>query len=167
MPRLISKQGSNGKRQRTLTKSHEIPILQGIWMRLFCLQLEASYLQWSFFYLQLTSLAYLLTVGVFLAYSFSFFTYSWSFFVYSGKVRLIRALRDCKQRSLTVSKKSSDCISKEASPKEFRALSIPALHRAEERPLGDLQQACPVKRPRPFTHSRLFTTDGDYFRKRL
>ena len=42
----------------------------------------------------------------FFAYSFSFFTYSWSFFAYSGKVRLIRALRDCKQRSLT---KSSNC----------------------------------------------------------
>ena len=41
----------------------------------------------------------------FFAYSFSFFTYSWSLFAYSGKVRLIRAFRDCKQRSLTVSKK--------------------------------------------------------------
>ena len=35
----------------------------------------------------------------FFTYSFSFFTYSWSFFAYSGKVLLIRALRDCKQRS--------------------------------------------------------------------
>ena len=35
----------------------------------------------------------------FFAYSFSFFTYSWSFFTYSGKVRLIRALRDCKKRN--------------------------------------------------------------------
>ena len=35
----------------------------------------------------------------FFAYSFSFLTYSWSFSAYSGKVRLIRALRDCKQRS--------------------------------------------------------------------
>ena len=42
----------------------------------------------------------------FFAYNCSFFTYSWSFFAYSGKVRLIRALRDCKQRSLTVSKKA-------------------------------------------------------------
>ena len=42
----------------------------------------------------------------FFAYSFSFFTYSWSFVAYNGKVRLIRALRDCKQRSLTVSKKA-------------------------------------------------------------
>ena len=61
-------------------------------MRLFCLQLEAFSLftySWSFF-----------------AYNFSFFTYNWSFFAYSGKVRLIRALRDRKQRSLTVSNKA-------------------------------------------------------------
>ena len=51
-----------------------------------------------------------------LAYNFSFFAYSWSFFAYSGKVRLIRALRDCKQRSLTVSKKTPT-ISEKASPK--------------------------------------------------
>ena len=51
----------------------------------------------------------------FFAYSFSFLTYSWSFFAYSGKVRLIRALRDCKQRSLTVSKKAPT-VSKKASP---------------------------------------------------
>ena len=51
----------------------------------------------SFFYLQLELFAY----------NFSFFTYNWSLLAYSGKVRLIRALRDCKQRSLTVSKKSS------------------------------------------------------------
>ena len=51
----------------------------------------------------------------FFAYSFSFLTYSWSFFAYSGKVRLVRALRDCKQRSLTVSKKAPT-VSKKASP---------------------------------------------------
>ena len=79
-------------------------------MRLFCLQLEASCLQWSF----------LLTVD-----NFSFFTYSWSFFALlylqlgaSGKVRLIRALRDCKQGSLTVSKKARN-VSKKASPHPF------------------------------------------------
>ena len=32
----------------------------------FCLQLEASCLQWSFFCLQLTILAFLLTVGAFM-----------------------------------------------------------------------------------------------------
>ena len=68
------------------------------------------------FYLQLTILAFLLTVGAFLLTSFSFLTYSWSFFAYSGKVRLIRALRDCKQRSLTVSKKVPT-VSKKASPR--------------------------------------------------
>ena len=55
----------------------------------------------------------------FFAYSFSFFTYSWSFFAYSGKVRLIRALRDCKQRSLTVSKKAPT-VSKKAFPENQR-----------------------------------------------
>ena len=49
------------------------------------------------------------------AYSFSFSTYSWSFCDYSGKVRLIRPLRDCKQRSLTVSKKAPT-VSRKASP---------------------------------------------------
>ena len=38
-----------------------------------------------------------------------------AFFAYSGKVRLKRALRDCKQRSLTVSKKAPT-VSKKASP---------------------------------------------------
>ena len=54
------------------------------------------------------------------AYSFSFFTYNWSFFAYNGKVRLIRALRDCKQRSLTVSKEAPT-VSKKASPFLFFA----------------------------------------------
>ena len=49
------------------------------------------------------------------AYSLSFFTYNWSFFAYSGKARLIRALRDCKQRSVTVSKKAPT-VSRKASP---------------------------------------------------
>ena len=103
-------------------------------MRLFCLQLEASCLQLELFCLQLTILAFLLTVGAFLltvdnfsffayswsffAYSFSFFTYNWSLFAYGGKVYLIRALRDCKQRSLTVGKKAPT-VSKKASPKQF------------------------------------------------
>ena len=76
----------------------------------------------------LTVKLFLLTVGnissnlAFFTYSwslfadnFSFFTYSWSFFAYNGRVRLIRALRDCKQRSSTVSKKTPT-VSKKASP---------------------------------------------------
>ena len=51
----------------------------------------------------------------FFVYSFSFFSYSWSFLAYSGKVCQIRALRDCKQRSLTVSKKAPT-VNKKASP---------------------------------------------------
>ena len=84
-------------------------------MQLFCLQLEAFLLTMELFYLQLTILACLLTVGAFFAYNFSFFAYSWSFLAYSGKVRLIRALRDCKQRGSTVSKKAPT-VSKKASP---------------------------------------------------
>ena len=92
-----------------LTKSHLNR------MRLFCLQFEASCLQLSFFYLQLTALAFFTYKWSSFAYSFSFFTYSWSFFAYSGKVRIIRALTDCKQRSLTVSKKAPT-VSRKASP---------------------------------------------------
>ena len=56
----------------------------------------------------LTVGSFLLTVELFLLTvdNFSFLTYNWSFFAYSGKVRLIRALRHCNQRSLTVSKKA-------------------------------------------------------------
>ena len=38
--------------------------------------------------------------------AFSLLTYSCSFVAYSGKVRLIRSLRDCKQRSSNVSKRA-------------------------------------------------------------
>ena len=71
--------------------------------------------------------AFLLTIDNFslFTYSWSFFTYSfsfsncsWSFFTYSGKVPLISALRDCKQRSSTVSKKAPT-VSKKASPNSF------------------------------------------------
>ena len=54
--------------------------------------------------------AFLLTID-----SFSFLAYNWSLFAYNGKVRLIRALRDCKQRSLTVSTKAP-AVSKKLSP---------------------------------------------------
>ena len=58
--------------------------------------------------------SFLATIGAslltgFFSYSWSFLAYSFSFlltvgvFAYSGKVRVIRALRDCKQRSSTVS----------------------------------------------------------------
>ena len=63
---------------------------------------------WSFFHLHST-----------------FFTCNWSFFTYNGKVLLISALRDCKQRSLTVSKEAP-AVSKKAptvSKKNFPPLS--------------------------------------------
>ena len=62
------------------------------------------------FYLQLTLLAFLLTIG-----AFSLTTYLQCSFACSGKVHLISALRDCKQRSLTVSKKAST-VSKKLPP---------------------------------------------------
>ena len=74
----------------------------------FLLTVEVFNLQWAI----LAFLPYNLS---FSAYSFSFLTYSWSFFAYSGKVRLIRALRNCKQRSLTVSKKAPT-VSKKLPP---------------------------------------------------
>ena len=68
-------------------------------------------------YLQLTILALLLTVGALLLTILAFLlTFgAFFFFAYSGKVRLIRPLRDCMQRSLTVSKKAPT-VSKKASP---------------------------------------------------
>ena len=87
-------------------------------MRLFLLTAGSFLLTVELFYLQLTILAFLLTVRAFLLTVGSFLTHSWSSFAYSGKVRLIRALRDCKQRSLTVSKKAPT-LSKKASPLLF------------------------------------------------
>ena len=85
-------------------------------MQLFCLQLEASCLQWSFFYLQLTILV-LLTIGALLLTALPFLLTIGAFLL-CGKVRLIRALRDCKQRSLTASKEAPT-VSKKASPNLF------------------------------------------------
>ena len=69
----------------------------------------------EFFYLQLTTLAFLLTVGAFLLAALASLLTVGVFFAYSGRVHLIRALRDCKQRSLTVSKKTPT-VSKKVSP---------------------------------------------------
>ena len=70
------------------------------------------------FYLQLTNLASLLTVGASLLIALAFLLTVGAFFTYSGKMHLIRALRDCKQRSLAVSKKAPT-VSKKASPHPF------------------------------------------------
>ena len=59
----------------------------------------------------------------FFAYSFSFFAYNWSFFACSRNVRIIRASGDCKQRSLTVSKKAPT-VSKEAKTPETHIRKI-------------------------------------------
>ena len=89
-------------------------------MQLFCLQFEASCLQWSFFAYN-WQFHFFAHNWSFFAYSFSFFTESWSFLAYSGKVRLARALRDCnKQRSSTTSKEAPT-VSKKAPPQTFHA----------------------------------------------
>ena len=72
----------------------------------------------AFFLLTVDNFSFFAYSWSFVAYSFSFFTYSWSFFAYNGKVRPIRAVRDCKQRSLTVSKKAPT-VSKKAPPVFF------------------------------------------------
>ena len=60
-------------------------------------------------YLQLTILAFLLTLGALLLTALALLLTVGAFSAYSGRVRLIRALRDCKHRSFTVSKKGSNC----------------------------------------------------------
>ena len=95
-------------------RNHYIKIRKQIRMQLFRLQLEASYLQWSFFLTVDKSSSFTYNWSLF-GYNFSFFAYSWSYFAYSGKARLVRASRDCKQRSSTVSKKTPT-VSKKASP---------------------------------------------------
>ena len=62
--------------------------------------------------------SFLLTVGAFLLTTLVFLTCNWSFLAYSGEVRLTRALRDCKQRSLTVSKEAPTVSKKELPPKK-------------------------------------------------
>ena len=68
------------------------------------------------FYLQSTILAFLLPVGAFLLTILASLP---ELFAYSGKVRLIRALRDCKQGSSTVRKKAPT-VSKSEAPKRGR-----------------------------------------------
>ena len=85
------------------------------WMQFFLLTVGSFLLTVELFYLQLTFLASLLTVGAFWLTILAFSAYNWSFLAYSGKVCLTRALRHCKQRSLTVSKKTPT-VSKKTSP---------------------------------------------------
>ena len=63
----------------------------------FLLTIELSYSQ-------LTTLAFLLTMGAWSPTNLAILLTIGAFFAYNGKVRLISALRDRKQRSLTVSK---------------------------------------------------------------
>ena len=83
----------------------------------FLLTVGSFLLTVELFYLQVTRLVYL-QLELFCFDNFSFFAYNWSFCAYSGKVRLIRALRDYKQRSSTVSKQAPT-VSGKASPNSF------------------------------------------------
>ena len=105
----------------------------------FLLTIGSFLLPVELFCLQLTTLAFLLTVGAFALTVLAFFTCSWSFFAYSGKVRLISALKDCKQRSLTVSKKAPTA-SQKASP-----VKIGVTHVMMESPI--LRRLANVQKP--------------------
>ena len=70
------------------------------------------------FYLQLTILAFLLTIGALLLTAVALLLTGGAFLAYSGKVHLMRALRDCKQRSLTVSK-TTPTVSKKNFPRRL------------------------------------------------
>ena len=76
-----------------------------------------SYFRWFFSFRNFSFFTYNWSS---FAYGFNSCTYSWSILAYSGKVHLIRALRDCKQRSLTVSKKAPT-VSKKSFPRSFLA----------------------------------------------
>ena len=67
------------------------------------------------FHLQLTILAFLLTTVAFSLAASAFLLAIGALFAYSGKVRLTSTLRDCKQRNLTVSKKTPT-VSKKLPP---------------------------------------------------
>ena len=84
----------------------------------FCLQLK------ELFYLQLTILFFTCNWSFF-TYNFRFFVYNWRLFACNWKVHAISALRVCKQRSLTVSKKSSNCKSKTSPKKEHPKMTLP------------------------------------------
>ena len=96
-----------------------------LWPKIGCSFLANLAYSWKLlahsgaFLLTVDNFSYFAYSWSFFTYNFSFFTCSWSCFGYSGKVRLISALRDCKQRSLTVSKKAPTA-SKKASPPKNR-----------------------------------------------
>ena len=87
------------------------------WMdAISCLQLEAFLLTMELFTYSWDRELFLLTIGVFIAYSFSSSTYNCNCFAYNGKLRQIRTVTDCKQRSTAV-RKTAPTVSKKASPK--------------------------------------------------
>ena len=83
-------------------------------MRHFCLQLEASCLQWSFFTYSDSWEHFWLQFELFKLH-FELLCLQLSLFAYSGKVCLRSTSVHCKQRSSTVSKKPPT-VTKKASP---------------------------------------------------
>ena len=73
----------------------------------FLLTVGSFLLTVELFYLQLTTLSFCLQLELF-PLTISVFCLQLELFAYSGKVRLRSVLWDCKQRSLTVSKKTKD-----------------------------------------------------------
>ena len=111
-------------------------------MRRFLLTVGSFLLTVELFYLQLTILAFLLTPGAFLLTVLASLLTIGAFFDYSGKVRLIRAWRDCKQRSLTVSKKAPT-VSKKSFP-QFKFLDnfYDVIFTLQRPNFGSLQETC-------------------------
>ena len=105
------------------------------------------------FHLQLTILAFLLTIGAFLLTILASLLTVGAFFSYSGKVRLIRALRDCKQRSLTVSNKVPT-VSKKASP--FEGGHLTSIRGTAHESMGWIGMRWPDQEPAITFGMRLF-----------
>ena len=124
--KIANKLSQNCEQKRILSKQEFLIYRNG--MRHFCLQFKASCSQRSFL-LTVDNFSFFAYSWSFFVYSFRSFTYSFIFFAYSGKARLRRALRDCEQRSLTVSKKAPT-VSNKASPNRKSAshINVPDPH---------------------------------------
>ena len=77
-PRHLSMAISNAQCFLDIAFPVALKIAKYYWVHLFCLQLEASCLQWSFL-LTVDNVCFFTYSWSFFTYSFSFFTYSWSF----------------------------------------------------------------------------------------
>ena len=80
-------------------------------MRLFCLQLEASYLQWSFL-LPVDNFGFFTYNWSFFTYSLTFFTYSWSLFGLQWESAPNKHLNGLQAETLNCKQTSSNCKKK-------------------------------------------------------